>query len=283
MSAGRRGPSRRALLALAAGLGAASWRAGRAEASADVTATPAAGPAPMDRGRTLFIVGDSTVRSAGRHGQWGWGERLAPWFDPGEVTVANHAMAGRSSRSFLREGRWAELRSLLKPGDAVLIQFGHNDLGRVGDPAAKQRGALPGLGDETVEEALPDGGVEQVRSFGAYLTAYLRDARAAGAVPVVVSPVPHRDRWRDDVDFADIGAWGREVARREGGWFIDLTGAVTEAYRALGQAEVDRLFADANTHTNEAGATLNAECVARLLGALPDAAGVPRPRARPRA
>ena len=283
MSAGRRGPSRRALLALAAGLGAASWRAGRADASAGFAATPAAGPAPMDRGRTLFIVGDSTVRSAGRHGQWGWGERLAPWFDPRKVTVANHAMAGRSSRSFLREGRWAEVRSLLKPGDAVLIQFGHNDLGRVGDPAAKQRGVLPGIGDETVEEALPDGGVEQVRSFGAYLTAYLRDARAAGAVPVVVSPVPHRDRWRDDVDFADIGAWGREVARREGGWFIDLTGAVTEAYRALGQAEVDRLFADANTHTNEAGATLNAECVARLLGALPDAAGVPRPRARPRA
>lgn len=283
MSAEPRGPSRRALLALAAGLGAASWRAGRADASAGFAATPAAGPAPMDRGRTLFIVGDSTVRSAGRHGQWGWGERLAPWFDPRKVTVANHAMAGRSSRSFLREGRWAEVRSLLKPGDAVLIQFGHNDLGRVGDPAAKQRGVLPGIGDETVEEALPDGGVEQVRSFGAYLTAYLRDARAAGAVPVVVSPVPHRDRWRDDVDFADIGAWGREVARREGGWFIDLTGAVTEAYRALGQAEVDRLFADANTHTNEAGATLNAECVARLLGALPDAAGVPRPRARPRA
>ncbi|TXD76325.1 efflux RND transporter periplasmic adaptor subunit, partial [Mitsuaria sp. TWR114] len=146
-------------------------------------------------------------------------------------------MAGRSSRSFLREGRWAEVRSLLKPGDAVLIQFGHNDLGRVGDPAAKQRGVLPGIGDETVEEALPDGGVEQVRSFGAYLTAYLRDARAAGAVPVVVSPVPHRDHWRDDVDFPEIGAWGREVARREGGWFIDLTGAVTGAYRALGQAE----------------------------------------------
>jgi len=276
MSARPLGPSRRKVLALAALLGPASWRELRAGGPPDLAAAPGAAP---DRRTTVFVVGDSTVHSAGRNGQWGWGERLSPWFDPGRVTVANHAMAGRSSRSFLREGRWAAVRSLLQPGDAVLIQFGHNDVGRVGDPAAKQRGVLPGIGEDTAEEALPGGGVEQVRSFGAYLTAYLRDAQAAGAVPVVVSPVPHRDRWRDGMDFADIGAWGREVARREGGLFIDLTQAVTQAYRALGEAEVDRLFADANTHTNDAGATLNAACVAALLRDLPPAAAVPRPRA----
>ncbi len=276
MSARSPGTSRRHLLALAALLGPASWRALRADGSPGPAAAPDTAP---DRRTTVFIVGDSTVRSAGRNGQWGWGERLTPWFDPGQVTVANHAMAGRSSRSFLREGRWAAVRSLLRPGDAVLIQFGHNDLGRVGDPAAKQRGVLPGIGADTTEEALPGGGVEQVRSFGAYLTAYLRDARAAGAVPVVVSPVPHRDRWRDGIDFAELRAWDREVARHEGGLFIDLTEAVTRVYRALGEAEVDRLFADANTHTNDAGATLNAACVAALLRDLPPAAAVPRPRA----
>lgn len=235
--------------------------------------------APDPRRPTLFIVGDSTVRSAGRNDQWGWGERLAPWFNPDELQLANHAIAGRSTRTFLREGRWAELRAQLQPGDAVLIQFGHNDSGRVGDPAARQRGVLPGTGDDTQTEVLPDGTVESVRSFGAYLAQYLREALDAGAVPIVVSPVPHKDHWQDERDFADFSAWGREVAQREGALFVDLTLAVTEAYRALGAAEVERLFADANTHTNDAGAKLNAACIARLLRDLPGTLPLPRPRA----
>ncbi len=270
MSPASRGARRRTLLALGALLGAGWQAAARAEAVL---------PAQDRRLRTLFIVGDSTVRSAGRNGQWGWGERLAPWFDPAEVAVANHAIAGRSSRSFLREGRWADVRARLQPGDTVLIQFGHNDRGRIGDPAAKQRGVLPGIGDDTVAERLPDGTWEQVRSFGAYLAQFLREARGAGAVPVVVSPVPHKDRWQDEIDFADIRTWGLEVAQREGGLFIDLTLAVTRAYRALGYAEVDQLFADANTHTNDSGATLNAACVAQLMRDLPDTTPVTRPRA----
>lgn len=236
--------------------------------------------APDPHRPTLFIVGDSTVRSAGRNNQWGWGERLAPWFNPDELQLANHAIAGRSTRTFLREGRWAEVRAQLQPGDAVLIQFGHNDSGRVGDPAAKQRGVLPGTGDDTQTEVLPDGTVERVRSFGAYLAQYLREALNAGAVPIVVSPVPHKNHWQDDRDFADFSAWGREVAQREGALFVDLTLAVTEAYRALGSANVERLFADANTHTNDAGATLNAACIAGLLRALPATLPLPRPRVR---
>jgi len=236
--------------------------------------------APDRRRPTLFIAGDSTVRSAGRNGQWGWGERLAPWFDPAQVQLSNHAIAGRSTRSFLREGRWAELRAQLQPGDAVLIQFGHNDGGRVGDPAAKQRATLPGTGDDTCIDLLPDGTAETVRSFGAYLAQFLREALAAGALPIVVAPVPHKDHWQSDLDFADVSAWWRAVAQREGGLFVDLTRAVTEAYRALGPAEVERLFADANTHTNEAGAQLNAACLARLLRALPATLALPRPRER---
>ena len=97
----------------------------------------------------LFLVGDSTVRSAGQNGNWGWGEFLAPLLDGDRIQLANHAMGGRSTRTFLREGRWAAVRDRLRPGDLVLIQFGHNDGGRVGDPGAKQRGVLPGLGFET--------------------------------------------------------------------------------------------------------------------------------------
>lgn len=218
---------------------------------------------------TMFLVGDSTVRSAGQNGQWGWGERLDSFIDPQQLQLANHAMAGRSTRTYLREGRWHAVREQLQPGDVVLIQFGHNDGGRVGDPAAKQRGVLPGTGAETTEETLPDGRREPVLSFGAYLSRYLREALDAGAVPVLLSPVPHKDRWQAGRDFESHAAWGREVAQREGGLFIDLTLLVTEAYRALGELAVDALFADARTHTNDAGARLNAACVVRGLRQLP--------------
>jgi lysophospholipase L1-like esterase len=227
--------------------------------------------APESRLPTLFLVGDSTVRSAGQNGHWGWGERLGERLDLQRITLANHAIGGRSTRTFLREGRWDTVRALLKPGDVVLIQFGHNDGGRVGDPTAKNRGVLPGTGPELTEEALPDGTRETVRSFGAYLSRYLREALDAGAVPVVLSPVPHKDRWLLGRDFEDFATWGREVAAREGALFVDLTMLVTEAYRALGSAGVDGFFSDARTHTNDAGARFNAACVARGLRQLPQA------------
>ncbi len=243
-----------------------------------------AAPAPMVRSPaldprlpTLFLVGDSTVRSNGQPSpstqvpQWGWGERLAPWIEPGKLQLANHAMAGRSTRTYLREGRWDAVLAQLKPGDVVLIQFGHNDGARVGDPAGKQRGTLPGIGPEQVEEQMPDGSRETVLSFGATLSRYLRSALDAGAVPVVLSPVPHRDRWQTGRDFEDLATWGQAVAQREGALFIDLTLLVTEAYRGLGERAVAALFADERTHTNDAGAVLNAACVARGLRRLPQA------------
>lgn len=246
-------------------------------AEAFLRPAPAAAPAatPDPRLPTLFTVGDSTVRSAGHNGQWGWGERLGELLEPQRIRIANHAMAGRSSRSYLREGRWEPVRAQLKPGDVVLIQFGHNDGARVGDPAGRNRGSLPGTGDNVQEEALPDGSRETVRSFGAYLARYVRETLDAGAVPVVLSPVPHKDRWQQGRDFEEFAAWGREVAAREGALFIDLTMIVTERYRALGAAGVERLFADARTHTNDAGARFNAACVAHGLRALPQALLLP--------
>lgn len=245
-------------------------------------AAPSAGPsvatalaAPPRRLPTLFAVGDSTVRSAGVGGHWGWADVLAERLDGDRIRLANHAMAGRSTRTYLREGRWQAVRALLQPGDLVLIQFGHNDGGRIGDPAAKQRGVLPGTGPETTEEAMPDGTREAVASFGAYLARYVREALAAGAVPVILSPVPHKDRWQGERDFAEFAAWGHEVARREGRYFADLTMLVTAAYRDIGAAAVDALFSDARTHTNEAGARLNARCVAQALAGLPGQLAAP--------
>ncbi|QBE62783.1 GDSL-type esterase/lipase family protein [Pseudoduganella lutea] len=218
---------------------------------------------------TLHLVGDSTVKSGGAGGHVGWGERIAPYFDAGKANVVNHAIGGRSSRTFYTEGRWQRVLDQLKAGDVVAIQFGHNDGGRIGDPAMKGRASGPGTGPETVEDRKPDGTVEQVHTFGWYMARYVQDAKAKGATVVVLSPVPHRDAWQDRRDFENFAQWGREVAQRHGAQFVDLTMVITEGYRRAGAGVVDTYFSDARTHTNDAGAAFNAQRVVAALRSLP--------------
>ncbi len=218
---------------------------------------------------TLYLVGDSTVKSGGVNGAIGWGERIAAYFDARKINVVNAAIGGRSSRTYFTEGRWDKVRGQLKRGDVVLIQFGHNDGGRIGDPAMKNRASAPGTGPETVEDTRPDGTKEQVHSFGWYMARYVADAKAKGATVVLVAPVPHRDRWQEGRDFATFADWDRQVAEADGALFIDLTLLVADGYRRIGAAKVDTLFADARTHTNAAGAEFNAERVVAGLKALP--------------
>ncbi|MBB3223506.1 rhamnogalacturonan acetylesterase [Pseudoduganella umbonata] len=218
---------------------------------------------------TLHLVGDSTVKSGGASGHIGWGERIAPYFDTARVNVVNHAIGGRSSRTFLTEGRWQRVLDQLKAGDVVLIQFGHNDGGRIGDPAMKGRASGPGTGPETVEDKKPDGTVEQVHTFGWYMARYVQDAKAKGATVVLLSPVPHRDAWQDRRDFENFARWDREVAERHGALFADLTMAITEGYRRIGAGVVDTYFSDARTHTNDAGASFNAQRVVAAVKGLP--------------
>jgi lysophospholipase L1-like esterase len=251
--------------------------------AADVAAAPAederpvvdAASVPQDRPRnaalpSLFIVGDSTVRSGGANGAVGWGERIAPYFDTGRVNVVNHAIGGRSSRTFYTEGRWNRVLAQLKAGDVVLIQFGHNDGGRIGDPAMKNRASGPGAGPETVEEEKPDGSREQVHTFGWYMARYVESARARGAQVVLLSPVPHKDRWQQGRDFEQFARWDAEVAHAGGARFADLTLAVADGYRRIGAQQVEGFFSDARTHTNEAGARFNAERVLAVLKGLRD-------------
>ncbi|MRV76221.1 hypothetical protein GJ700_31380 [Duganella sp. FT92W] len=219
---------------------------------------------------TLFIVGDSTVRSGGANGAVGWGERIAPYFDSGRVNVVNHAIGGRSSRTFYTEGRWDKVLAQLKAGDVVLIQFGHNDGGRIGDPAMKNRASGAGTGPETVEEARPDGTREQVHTFGWYMARYVESARAKGAHVVLLSPVPHKDRWQQGRDFEQFAQWDAQVAQAGGARFADLTMAVAGGYRGIGAQQVDGFFSDARTHTNDAGAQFNAQRVVAVLKGLRD-------------
>jgi lysophospholipase L1-like esterase len=77
---------------------------------------------------TLFLVGDSTVK-VGTAGQMGWGEVVGDYFDPARINVVNYARGGRSSRTFQTEALWSRVLAAMRPGDYVLIQFGH-DAGR---------------------------------------------------------------------------------------------------------------------------------------------------------
>ncbi len=225
---------------------------------------PAAGSLP-----TLWIAGDSTVKSNAP--QRGWGQDLARFFDPAKINVVNRAIGGRSSRTFYTEGRWQSILDELKPGDWVLVQFGHNDVGRP-DASSKFRGSVKGIGDETETVTKPDGGTEVVQSYGWYLKTMARSARAKGANVVLLSPVPHKrfdaagkhvrgwDEWR---------GWVAACAQAEGAYFVDLCELVSRGYDRLPQAEIEAFFADARTHTTEAGSLFNARALVSGLRALP--------------
>ena len=222
---------------------------------------------------TLFLVGDSTVRNGhgdGANGQWGWGEPLADYFDPSKINVVNRAIGGRSSRTYITEGHWEDTLALMKPGDVVLFQFGHNDSGPL-DDTARARGTLPGVGDDSREIENPIlKRHETVHSYGWYMHKYVTDTLAKGATPIVCSPVP-RKIWKDGkvVRNSDTyGGWARQIAEQQRVAFIDLDEIIARRYDMLGEERVEALFADPHTHTSRAGAELNAECVIAGLKAL---------------
>lgn len=223
---------------------------------------------------TLYLVGDSTVRNGrgdGANGQWGWGEPLVDYFDASKMNVVNRALGGRSSRTYITEGRWDELLAMLKPGDFVIFQWGHNDSGPLDDPA-RARGTLPGAGEETREIDNPiTKKHEVVHTYGWYMRKYVTDTLAKGATPIVCSPIP-RKIWEDGHvvrNKANYGGWARQIAEEEKIAFVDLNEIIALRYDAMGEAQVEPLFADPHTHTSLAGAVLNAESVVAGLKALP--------------
>jgi lysophospholipase L1-like esterase len=225
----------------------------------------------------LVLIGDSTVKNGqgqGDGGLWGWGQVLQSHFDDDQLVVENRALGGRSSRTYLTEGLWARSLDALRPGDYVLIQFGHNDGGELfmGD---RPRASLKGNGEETQEGVVElTGKTETVHSYGWYLRRYITDAKAKGATPIVLSPVP-RNIWRDGRVVRasnDYGKWAREAAEQAGAPFVDLNEIVAQRYEEVGQASVPRgTFTDADhTHTTRQGAEINAACVVEGLRGLPE-------------
>jgi lysophospholipase L1-like esterase len=214
---------------------------------------------------TLFLIGDSTVRNGrgdGANGQWGWGEPLVDLFDTSKINVVNRAVGGLSSRTYYT-GYWQDTLAMIKPGDFVLMQFGHNDGGPL-DDAARARGTLRGVGDETREIDNPiTKQRETVHTYGWYLAQFIAAARAKGATPIMCTLIP-RKIWKDGkiVRNADTYAgWARRVATSAHTPLIDLNELIAQRYDALGPEKVEPLFGDPHTHTSRAGAELNAAIV----------------------
>lgn len=238
----------------------------------------------------VFITGDSTVKNEDKDddGMWGWGAVANTIFDETKIDIVNAAMAGRSCRSYLNEGRWDRVYNSLQPGDYVLIQFGHNDISPIDKP--KYRGAIATAGDtchvyrmqaaqedrstqNAIDQRLKTntqvGSYEAVYSFGWYLKKFIQDVREKGATPILVSLTP-RNEWKDgriERRNETYGKWYREVAAETGCEFVDLHNITADFLdKKCGKKEkAMKYFKRDHTHTSLLGARTNAQSVAKGL------------------
>lgn len=221
------------------------------------TIATAAKPRP-----TLYIIGDSTAA----HNTLpivGWGDAIKPFFDENKIDVVNKARGGRSCRTYYNEGAWAEVCDLLKPGDYILMGFGHND----GAPQA--RGSAPGgMNDPDVEVKNFQGETEIVHTFGWYMDLFVREAKAKGAIPILFSQIPWRELNDGEPRRTAFIPYFEEIAKVEKVPFINLNSLVIDKYLVLGQEEVNTFFEKDHTHTNQKGADLNAATMADAIKAL---------------
>ncbi|KAI1506294.1 rhamnogalacturonan acetylesterase [Biscogniauxia marginata] len=205
----------------------------------------------------LFICSDSTTANYSEDDTLqGWGYYIGEYLS---ISVTNLARNGRSTRSFINEGLWGELLNFTVPGDFVVIEMGHND---DGDPETdtKYRATLPGTGEETVIVTTADGEEEIVHTFGWYLREMIADVQARNAIPII-SGMVNRNNWDDgtlqsDWDFAD---YAEQVAEEEGVEWVDHTAYSVAEFQSFGETEAKTYYPEDNTHTNPAGARINAE------------------------
>jgi rhamnogalacturonan acetylesterase len=213
---------------------------------------------------TVWIIGDSTAKNKE---DLGWGDHFAHYVDTSRLNVVNRARAGRSSRTFIKEGAWESALAAIKPGDFVLIQMGHNDGGAV-EAEPKSRGTLKGTGEETKTLTWPDGSAEVVHTYGWYLRKYIADALAKGARPILLT-LTIRNIWKDgkierDMGYrAEIFAVGEETRTP----VADMSEIAADGFEAMGQEKTAADFPVDHTHTSPEGAELNAKAVAESLKA----------------
>lgn len=224
----------------------------------------------------VFTIGDSTVKNgdgSGSNGQWGWGAFLEKYLNTDSCTVINRALGGRSSRTYISEGLWANVLSHLNPGDYVLLQFGHNDGGEFN--TGRARATIKGNGEESKDYVMietPTKDTVTVHTYGWYIRQYVKDAKSKGAIPIVVSLIPRND-WRNGKIIRNddsYALWAKQAAEQTGAHFIDLNKLSCDKFDAIGQDVVANFYFGDHTHTSMAGAQVNAILVSQGIKQLKD-------------
>ncbi|HZL57910.1 MAG TPA: rhamnogalacturonan acetylesterase [Bryobacteraceae bacterium] len=189
---------------------------------------------------TVYIAGDSTSTDQPTEPFNSWGQMLPRFFKP-DIAVANHGESGESLRSFFGEQRFEKVMSLIRRGDYLLIQMGHND----------QKDTTPGAGAFT--------------SYKDFLRRMVAAAREKGATPVLITPV---NRLTFDADNRIANSLGdfpeavRQVAKDDGVALIDLNAMSKPFYEALGPVEAHKAFAGKDTtHHSNYGSYELAKCI----------------------
>lgn len=196
--------------------------------------------APAKRNITIFTIGDSTMANKkleGGNPERGWGQMLSRYFTD-EITIDNHAMNGRSSKSFIDEGRWDNVLSKMQKGDYVFIQFGHND-----------------------EKDDPNRHTDPGTTFDANLKKFVEDTRAKGGIPVLFNSIVRRnfgkadgkavaDAIKQDDIRNGIDPKAPKDTIEEGRELIDTHGAYLESPRNVAK-ELNVPFVDLNSLTHE--------------------------------
>lgn len=180
---------------------------------------------------TIFMIGDSTMANKpldGDNPERGWGQML-PGFFTEDIRVDNHARNGRSSKSFIDEGLWEQVRTQIRKGDYVFIQFGHND-----------------------EKPKPDRHTDPGTTFDANLRRFVEETRAKGGIPVLFNSIVRRNFFHNPnaVTDDDLRREKVEGTALEGDSLIDTHGAYLESPRRVA-AELDVPFVDLNRLTHD--------------------------------
>ena len=180
---------------------------------------------------TIFMIGDSTMANKpldGDNPERGWGQML-PGFFTEDIRVDNHARNGRSSKSFIDEGLWEQVRTQIRKGDYVFIQFGHND-----------------------EKPKPDRHTDPGTTFDANLRRFVEETRAKGGIPVLFNSIVRRNFFdnKNAVTDDDLRREKVEGTSLEGATLIDTHGAYLDSPRRVA-AELDVPFVDLNRLTHD--------------------------------
>ncbi|SHG13302.1 Lysophospholipase L1 [Flavobacterium fluvii] len=186
----------------------------------------------------IWLVGDSTMaaKKAERKPESGWGVELSDYVT-GKAKVHNHAASGRSTKSFVDEGRWKTVKDSLKKGDYVVIQFGHND-----------------------EKPEPKLHTDAQTSFKDNLRNFVRETRDKGGIPIICSSIVRRhfDEKGNLVDsHGEYIEAAEEVARETNTFYVDMEKETRQLVIKLGMEKSKELYnygKKDDTHLNHYGA-----------------------------